>query len=114
MYTSGQIYIKPTYIYIYIYIYYLIGKKVVWVDIACTSVRPYFYEPQASENTAQECNIQPYYLLNHQIIYTTLILVAIDSYCACAVQRSLLRAYLIRDALCSQHFENGSNNGHVT
>ena len=45
----------------------------------CTSVRPYFHEPQASENTAQECNIQPYYLLNHQIIdllYTTLILVA--------------------------------------
>ena len=34
----------------------------------CTSVRPYFHEPQASENTAQECNIQPYYLLNHQII----------------------------------------------
>jgi len=23
----------------------------------CTSVQPYFYEPQASENTAQECNI---------------------------------------------------------
>ena len=44
-----------------------------------TSVRPYFHELQASENTAQECNIQPYYLLNHQIIdllYTTLILVA--------------------------------------
>ena len=34
----------------------------------CTSVHPYFYEPQVSENTAQECNIQPYYLLNHQII----------------------------------------------
>ena len=42
----------------------------------CTSVRPYFHEPQASENTAQECNIQPYCLLTHQIIdllYTTLI-----------------------------------------
>ena len=40
------------------------------------SVRPYFYEPQASENTAQECNIQPYCLLTNQIIdvlYTTLI-----------------------------------------
>ena len=24
----------------------------------CTSVRLYFHEPQASENTAQECNIQ--------------------------------------------------------
>ena len=34
----------------------------------CTSVRLYFHEPQASENTAQECNIQPYCLLNHQII----------------------------------------------
>ena len=33
----------------------------------CTSVWPYFHEPQASENTAQECNIQPYYLLTHQI-----------------------------------------------
>ena len=45
----------------------------------CTSVQPYFHEPQASENTVQECNIQPYYLLNHQIkdlLYTTLILVA--------------------------------------
>ena len=44
-----------------------------------TSVWPYFHEPQASGNTAQECSIQPYYLLNHQIIdllYTTLILVA--------------------------------------
>ena len=42
----------------------------------CTSVQPYFHKPQASENTAQECNIQPYYLLTHQIIdllYTTLI-----------------------------------------
>ena len=28
----------------------------------CTSVCPYFHEPQASENTAQECNIQPYIL----------------------------------------------------
>ena len=26
-------------------------------------VWPYFHEPQASENTAQECNIQPYCLL---------------------------------------------------
>ena len=34
----------------------------------CTSVRLYFHEPQASENTAQECNIQPYCLLSHQII----------------------------------------------
>ena len=34
----------------------------------CTSVRPYFHELQASENTAQECNIQPYFLLTHQII----------------------------------------------
>ena len=42
-------------------------------------MRPYFHDPQASENIAQECNIQPYYLLNHQIIdllYTTLIFVA--------------------------------------
>ena len=42
----------------------------------CASVLPYFYESQASENTAQECNIQPYCLLTHQIIdvlYTTLI-----------------------------------------
>ena len=38
----------------------------------CTSVRSYFHEPQASENTAQECNIP----LTHQIIdllYTTVI-----------------------------------------
>ena len=35
----------------------------------CTSVRSYFYELQASENTAQECNIQPYCPLTHQIIY---------------------------------------------
>ena len=33
-----------------------------------TSVRPYFHKPQASENTAQECNIQPYCLLTQQII----------------------------------------------
>ena len=49
------------------------------MDGYCTSVQPYFHEPQASENTVQECNIQPYYLLNHQIkdlLYTTLILVA--------------------------------------
>ena len=42
----------------------------------CTSVWLYFHKPQASENTAQECNIQPYCLLTHQIIdlsYTTLI-----------------------------------------
>ena len=31
----------------------------------CTSMRPYFHEPQASENTTQECNIQPYCLLTH-------------------------------------------------
>ena len=40
----------------------------------CTSVRSYFHELQASENTAQECNIQPYCPLTHQIIdllYTT-------------------------------------------
>ena len=46
----------------------------------CTSVWPYFHEPQASENTAQVCNI--YILLcfsrNKKV----------DSYCACAVQRS--------------------------
>ena len=56
----------------------------------CTSERPYFHEPQVNENTAQECNIQPYYVLNHKIIdllYTTLILVAINSYCTCAVER---------------------------
>ena len=45
-----------------------------------TSVRPYFHLPAAHENTAAHlCNIQPYCLLNHQIIdllYTTLILVA--------------------------------------
>ena len=35
----------------------------------CMSVQPYFHELQASENTAQESNIQPYYLLTHQIIY---------------------------------------------
>ena len=34
----------------------------------CTSVRPYFHEPQVSENTAQECYIQPCCLLTHQII----------------------------------------------
>ena len=42
----------------------------------CTSVRSYFHEPQASENTAEECNIQPYCPLTHQIIdllYTTVI-----------------------------------------
>ena len=42
----------------------------------CVSVRPYFHSPAACENTAQECNIQSYYLLRHQIIdllYTTLI-----------------------------------------
>ena len=45
----------------------------------CTRVRPYFREPQASKNTAKECNIHPYSLLTHQIIdllyttYTTLI-----------------------------------------
>ena len=33
----------------------------------CTSVRPYFHEPQVSENTAQECCIQSYWL-NHKII----------------------------------------------
>ena len=43
----------------------------------CTSVRLYFHEPQASENTtAHSCNIQPYFPLTHQIIdllYTTVI-----------------------------------------
>ena len=42
----------------------------------CMSVRPYFREPQVSENTAQECNIQPYCLLTHQILdllYTTVL-----------------------------------------
>ena len=35
----------------------------------CTLVL-YFHEPQASENTAaHSCNIQPYCLLTHQIIY---------------------------------------------
>ena len=34
----------------------------------CTSVWSYFHEPQASENTAHSCNIQPYCLLTHQII----------------------------------------------
>ena len=52
------------------------------------------------------CNIQPYCLLNHQILYTTVILVIqkIDSYCACTVQRSLLHAYLISFRL-SAHFQ---------
>ena len=40
----------------------------------CISVQPYFYELQASENTAQECNIQPYCLLTHQILYSGLFL----------------------------------------
>ena len=35
----------------------------------CMSVRLYFHEPQVSENIAQECNIQPYNLLNHQIFH---------------------------------------------
>ena len=42
-------------------------------------VRPYFHEPQVSENTAQMCNIQPYHLLNHQILYTTVILVDLEN-----------------------------------
>ena len=33
----------------------------------CTSVRPYFNEPQESESIAQGCNIQPYCLLSHQV-----------------------------------------------
>ena len=33
----------------------------------CTSVQPYFHELQARENTARECNIQPYCLHTHQI-----------------------------------------------
>ena len=50
------------------------GEKAIWLDIARASVRLYFHEPQASESTTQECNIQPYCLLTHQIIdllYTT-------------------------------------------
>ena len=42
----------------------------------CMSVWPYFHEPQVSENTAQECNMQPYCPLNHHLLCTTLILVA--------------------------------------
>ena len=33
----------------------------------CMSVWPYLHELQVSENTAQECNVQPYCLLTHQI-----------------------------------------------
>ena len=36
-----------------------------WILHECVSI---FHKPQASENTTQECNIQPYCLLNHQII----------------------------------------------
>ena len=63
----------------------------------CTSVPPYFHEPQVSENTvSQECNIQPYCLLAHQIIdYSDFSSTwKIDSYCACAVQR-VVAAYII-------------------
>ena len=54
----------------------------------CTSVHSYFYSPAARETTAQECNIQPYYLLSHQIIdllYTTLILRVYSSMCSSKV-----------------------------
>ena len=59
---------------IHIHVYYLMGEKAIWLDIAqvCGHI---FHKPQVSENTAQECNIQPYCLLPHQIIdllYTTL------------------------------------------
>ena len=34
-------------------IYYLMGEKAIDMAGYCTSVQPYFHEPQASENTAQ-------------------------------------------------------------
>ena len=54
---------------------YIMDEKAIY----CSTVRLYFYKPQASENMAQECNIHPYCLLTHQItdlLYTTQILVA--------------------------------------
>ena len=50
-----------------------------WILHECAAIFSRAAEPQASENTAQECNIQPYCLFTHQIIdllYTTVILVA--------------------------------------
>ena len=45
----------------------------------CTSVQPYFHEPQASENTAQECNIQPCILGSHKMKGTAHASTCIDS-----------------------------------
>ena len=45
----------------------------------CTLVL-YFHSPAACENTAaHSCNIQPYYLLTHQIIYIYLMQVELPS-----------------------------------
>ena len=62
----------------------------------CTSLRLYFHDMKASENTVQDCNIQPYCLHTHQIIdllYITNQQHLEDRYCACAAQKSLLHAY---------------------
>ena len=71
----------------------------------CTSVWPYFHEPQASENTAQECNIQlPSHTSNNITYYCHFSgTYKIDSYCTCAVQRSLLH-YIFNELLAAGLF----------
>ena len=68
----------------------------------CMSVWPHFHEPQASENTAQECNIQlPSHTSNNRFITYYCHFSGtykIDSYCTCAAQRSLLR-YIFNELL---------------
>ena len=57
----------------------------------CTSVQPYFHEPQASENTAQECNyttLIQQYLEDRQLLrmHSTKVIAVYSCYAAYALR----------------------------
>ena len=64
----------------------------------CTLVL-YFHSPAARENTAaHSCNIQPYYLLTHQIIYIYI------HYSAWADQRRCMGSYMYVYDISSRYY----------
>ena len=76
----------------------------------CTSVWPYFHEPQASENTAQECNIQPYCLLTHQLSDHKN-LKSLDSYSKASIEQQRCMSHIVSGTTMQQSCSTTETSG---
>ena len=78
-------------------VYFLMGEKAIWLDITCLSVRPYFHEPQAGENTADKSAISHSHTSNNRFIiyYSDLAAPRKQTATVHAQYKGRVRAYLM-------------------